>query len=546
MADVKLTRLKGEVLADAGTRADVPKQSVEVAMDGLGANASAVVKLTRMKGEALAGVPHPVDVSKQSVEAAMDGLAPNASAVVQLTRLWGEVLASVLKEAVVPKQSAEAAMPGLQANPDAVVKLTRLWGEVLATAVPSIIVPLADPAGLELFLHNWASRVEMVTTYSTDISPSQDSIAEERRALVARPFRSIRFRWTQNEEAFVDKVMHQLRLFPNQRMAVPLYQDQMELTQSSAASDTIFCDTRVSRVYPGQRVAVVKIVRTDRSRVDQVDLRRVLTKQDDSITLDSATSFALDMGDTIVFPTVDVEVNLQSTVQFHAETVGDMPFEVEEVVGQSALPPSESGKPSGFDEYRDQPIFSIDHNWADPFETRFMREGLRTARGRGFVVEPRGARHRTIFSYKFGPADREDFWDLLHFFDTRRGRCRSFWAIDQENLWTVLNVTGGTLIDFSPLGDFAKFQEEMQYVGFVLEDGTRVVREAVTIVDISTVWRVTVPEAVTFNENDVRRAARARLVRFREDELREQWDSTGAVTAEFELIEVLEEKDVTL
>lgn len=546
MADVRLTRHKGEVLADAGTLVNVTKQSTEVAMDGLGANASAVVKLTRHKGEVLASILKQVDVTKQSVEVAMDGLGPNASGLVLLTRHKGEVLASILKKVEVPKQSVEVAMSGLQSNPNAVVRLTRLKGEVLATAVPVIIVPLSDPVGLKLFLHNWASRVEMTTAYLTDISPAQDSIAEERRMLVARPFRTIRFRWTQNDEEFVDKLLVQLRRYPNERLTVPLYQDQMELTQSSAASATVFCDTSRSRVYQGQRVAIVKIMHGDQSRIDLVDFRRVLSKQDDSLNLDSATSFALDVQDTIVFPMIDVEVNLQSNVQFHAETVGDVPLQVEEVVGQSALPSSASGKPDGFDEYRGRPIFSVDHNWEEPFDTRFLREGLHTARGRGFVVEPRGDRHRTIFSFKFGPADRDDFWKLLNFFDTRRGRCRSFWAIDQENNWKVVNVTGGTLIDFEPLGDFAAFQQEMEYIGFVLEDGTRVVREAVTIVDISTVWRVTVPEAVSFDEVDVRRAARARLVRFKEDELREAWDHTGAVTAEFELIEVLEEKDVTL
>ncbi|MEK7425259.1 MAG: hypothetical protein AAB131_15620, partial [Actinomycetota bacterium] len=251
--------------------------------------------------------------------------------------------------------------------------------------------------------------------------------------------------------------------------------------------------------------------------------------------------------DTIVFPTMDVEVNLQSSVQFHTEIVGDVPLRLEEVVGQSAIPPSASGKPDGFDEYREQPIFSLPHNWSEPFETRFLREGLHTARGRGFVIEPRGDRHRTIFSFKFGPADREEFWNLLRFFDTRRGRCRSFWMIDQENDWVVTSITGGgTLIDFVPLGDFAAFQDEMQYVGFVLEDGTHVVREAVTIQDVSSSWRITVPEDVGFVVGDIRRTARARLVRFKEDELQETWDHTGAVTSEFELIEVLEEKDVTL
>jgi hypothetical protein len=141
-------------------------------------------------------------------------------------------------------------------------------------------------------------------------------------------------------------------------------------------------------------------------------------------------------------------------------------------------------------------------------------------------------------------------WNALEFFETRRGRLRSFWHIDQDQYMTLVDIgAGGTFVGISnDTLDLADLQEEFYALGIVQKDGAHYVRDVSSISDILTVYRVdlgtSLPAGLLAIDN--LRCARARLVRFTSDEFTETWAHTGYMTAGISIIEVLNEQDFEL
>jgi hypothetical protein len=549
VADVRVTRQAAEILRSSAEFARVTKQALEAAYDGSTVNTDAAVRVTRQAVEVVRSQAAFVRVTKQAMELAYDGSAINTDAAVQVVRQAIETIRHTPSFVNITKQAVELAYDGSATNTDAAVQVVRQAIEVLSSRRLAGITPLADPSDLFLFPHNWAEEVEMRTSWLTDIVSSQDSGCEERRSLLATPNRTLKFRWLQNEPESMVKLRSTLRRIPSERVIAPLYQDMMELTSGGAASDTIACDTTYRRLMIGQRVAIFKLQATDRSRVETMDLRRVIYIDPAFVQVDSPTSFALDPSDTVVLPTMDVEVNLEAGKDLVVEWMGDAELELEEVLGASSLLPSDSGLPGGAPTFRGKAVWTIGFDWSDPPELRFVREGRKFSQGRGQIIDTLEDRHRTHISFKSGPLERDEFWPILNFFDACRGRCRAFWMPDPENNYTVLASSGaGAFIDVDPLGDFDDFTAEMDYVDVIFKDGTHYTAQIVDIQVVLGVWRMTVAlgDEFSFNAADVERLARLRLMRFNNDELVENWKTTNVVETELEMIEVLDDGEVTL
>jgi len=544
VAEVRVRALYAEAIFTSSQSVQASKQSFEAVIDNSLTNTQALTKVCALYGELVIALDFPqlVRVSKQSFEAILDNSNTNTAAAVKVPFLSAELLLGVAAQAGVSKQSFEAIMDNSETNPVADIKVAALYGEILAQRGPAAPIPLDDPSGFDFFVHNWSNVVTMTTSYMTDVVQAQDTLAEERRALWSRPNRQIRFTWLQNDPEW----MIHLRAATNERLVAPLYQHQMFPTSSSGASATINLDSTKRPLFVGQRIVILKLNR-DRSRVDAADMRRVTYKADTYIELDSPTSFAIGETDTVIFPTMDTEVNLKSAISFVSETVGRVDMDLTEVVGPSALPPLSIALPGDIESAYSIPIFDFEHDWSEPLQTHYIRDGRNFTQGRGTVIDPQGARHRLLTAYKIGPFEREEFMRFATFFDYCQGRLRPFWLIDQENNWELLAINGaGSFLDFDPVGDFDEFIIANEYVGVILEDGTRIVRHADDVEDLGGVWRITLDDPVTFSVGDERLIARARVSRFNKDELVETWVTDGVATCVSEIIEVLEEKDVDL
>jgi hypothetical protein len=548
VAEVRVRAIYAEVAFASGVLARVTKQATEAAIDNNQVNTAANLKVPALYGELAIAINFPqlVRITKQAAETAIDNNQTNTAAFLKVAALYAELAFGVAAEARVSKQSLEVLVDNSENNPVANLQIPFIFIELAAQRGPAAPVPLSDPSGLDFFVHNWSNSVEMTTSYMTNVVQAQDSLAEERRGLWSRPDRQIKFTWLQNEPEWMIRLRSAAIRFPNERLVALMYQHQMIPTASSAASVTINADTTDRPLFVGQRVVIIKLNR-DRSRVDSADMRRVIYKSDTYMTLDSATSFAIGEGDTIVFPTMDTEVNLKSAISFIAETVGRVDMELTEVVGPSALPPLSIAVPDGVESAYGIPIWDFEHDWTEPLQTFYIRDGKNFTQGRGTIIDAQGAHHRLVTPYKIGPFERHEFMRFSRFYDYCQGRLRPFWLIDQENNWTLEAINGaGLFLDFDPIGDFDEFVAVNEYVGVILKSGKRLVRKAVDVEDLGGSWRITLDAAVTFAAGDERLIARARVSRFNKDEMVETWTTDGVATAHAEVIEILEEKDVDL
>jgi hypothetical protein len=548
MAAIRVEALYGEAIFSSGHLTRMTKQSFEAAIDNAAVNTSAQIKLEALYGEVITATHFPqlVRMTKQSFEALINNKSSNALATLKAIALYAETIFGASSLVRMTKQSLEVLVDNGAANPLATIRVPAIYGEVLAQRGAAPPIPLTDPSGLEFFVHNWATTVQMTTTYRTDVVSAQESLSEDRRALHSRPERTITIKWLQNDPEFIERLTATLRRIPNERLCIPLYQDQMEVTTSSAASDTIHGDTTKKRLFVGQRVAICYL-ESDGSRVTSTDLRRIIYLTATSMQLDSATSNAIVAGSLIVFPTMDTEINLDSSVAFITETVGEVGLELTEVIGPSALPPLSRTLPDGMVTFLGKPIWNFEHDWSHTFITRFIREGQKTTQGRGQVINTQGERHRLVQEYKIGPYERDEFWPFVQFFDWTLGRAKSFWVIDQENNW-VWDTSAAGSIDIEATGNFDEFNVELDFVGVVLNDGTHIVRQVDDVEDLGSVYRLTLhtSDLPMVNPSNVRRVARARICRFNTDELKEVWTTDGIADAATDIIETLEEKDVIL
>jgi len=164
-------------------------------------------------------------------------------------------------------------------------------------------------------------------------------------------------------------------------------------------------------------------------------------------------------------------------------------------------------------------------------------------------VSTEGDRSRQTHRFEV-TGNRDTIWNALTFFETRRGRLRSFWHIDQDQYFELVDIdAGGTFVGISENTlDLADTQEEFEALGLVMSDGKHYVTDVVSILQILTVFRFSfgTPMPAGLLVADCHRVARARLVRFDKDEFVETWDHTGYGTAGISIIETLNEQDFSI
>jgi hypothetical protein len=259
-----------------------------------------------------------------------------------------------------------------------------------------------------------------------------------------------------------------------------------------------------------------------------------------------------------VFPMIDCEIVLEVDMHHVVGCLAEVTVTVDEVPGPSQLPPTKADTPAGAPTHRGIPILDIDPNWSEGVRRGRSRQGSEFTSGRARSVAPLADRSRERTELNFlgqrgcDGAVRQDFWRLVQFFDTRRGRLRSFWQIDQERIWECGSIATGS-VQVVPLGEFDDFEEELQggQIGLVLFDGITTsfyVRDVSATNDLGTAWEALITPALPagLNAANAIRVARARLVRFDSDEMEETWTTAGVARSSLKVIETLDEQDVEL
>lgn len=547
MATVDAPRFALEVLSKAQSIVALTCQGAEVVtLAALAASADAI-RATRYGLEVASAFPATAAVTSHGAEVVADGddLFPAATGTAQAPRYGMEVGQSAPSPAGVTSQGAEVLMDAVLGATTAAIRAPRFGFEVLARRF-SPLSGFTVPTALLHYTHNWIQGCSLESSYLTDVSQAAETVAEDRRQLQDRPRRVLDARWSISGDTNVDAFMVELRRYNQERMAIPLYPDTTEVTQTSNVGQKfLYCDTTLRRLFPNGIVAIVEYDGTDGS-VSRVQYKQIEEKFGTRLKLTTNLDWTATVGSVAVMPLLRVHKMFDIGYVPVTEHTFQVTASFEEVYGPIALPPAASDTPSNFYEYDGKPIFDVEPNWGAALSVDLIREGSMQALGRGQEEDMRGERHRVHHGFEF-QEERARAWDILNFFDSRRGRLRAFWLIDRENVWTPVEINYGSgYVSVAALGSYSAFTDEMDYVGIVFSDGVSVVREAVTLQNIVGTFRITLDTALPagYTASDIVRIGRARLTRNKSDTLKESWTTNTLCNMSVETVELLNEKDV--
>lgn len=526
--------------------------AVETVHD-LQADPNAELQVGRHRHDVLAEVPPAVKTTRFVIETLHD-LQADSNAQLQVGRHRHDVLAEVISTVKTTRFVVET-LHDLQPDPAAEVQFGRFSFDVLARR---FLAPATCPvpAFWRYFSHNFADQFEIESRYSTTISRGAQSLSEERTQRFQRPRRTVTVRWS--EKGLDDKrnlmdLMQIIRQFKTEEWMIPLSSHAGCITAGASATDTIVeGDFTLRPFFVGSRVAVVKIqgdrgdVQNDEGDLVGVHVSTIEDKINDTVfQLQDPLPFDVTADRAFLVPMICTHPRLQDTIDQHHCRLWNIEMEFEEHGGKTAIPPSADDLPENFDSYRDLPILRPRHDYSNPLNIEIFQEGEQVEIGRGKSTFPRGATHRVKHRIRM-IEEREKGWDYVRFFDTRRGRLRPFWMIDQEMLFTINNLQT-SFIEVTKLGDFDEFKKNSEFFGFMMKDGTCYVREIVTFDDLAS-WRLTVADVLPagLSAQNVVLAGRARPTRMQEDSFKTRWFHINAVQFEVRTISLLQEKDVTL
>lgn len=544
MADQAIRQYKfgAELLVIAPERLTTTRQYVDLL---LLPNVDAPVQMSKFGAEILAEAPPQLKVTRQYMDIL---LLPEGDSPVQMYKFGAEVLTVNPSELAITRQYMDLL---IQPQGDTPLRIFKFGAEFICRAGPPLKEPQPLPSVWSIFAHNWSDVFKLSTAYDTNITRSAYSLTEDRVGLRQKPYRMATFQWSALKRSSLDRLNYFLRHASNERGFVPLVCDQVRLDQDvvgGSGQRQLSCNPTNRRFFANQRIAVVVygedmvVADVDIYEIEDITINYIETKTD----IPSGTTYLANR--TVVLPCMDTEVMMKPVISMTSGRTATARLTFKEAAESSALPPVFTGTPEDAPLYQGYPVFHFEPDWQNPPKVSYQREGEIKEQGRGLATFIEGDRYRLVQEFDLG-LDRPDFFKFMRFFDSRRGRQQGFWMIDIEEAYEFLAISGvsNTFIDVVPEGDITEFEEDFDYVGIATKDGNFYVRETVTFQDAGTYFRITVTDALPeLNVENVIRVTRARLSRFRSDEIEESWTTTEWVNIPVKIIELLDEQDVEM
>lgn len=416
-------------------------------------------------------------------------------------------------------------------------RITRQGIEVAAKSHFARVVPIALPGTVANFLvNNWQSGVVVETSFQTDMTNAM-TLAEARRSLSSRPVREQAVLISALSQSDALKLQMNLLRLAHSRLPLPLYSDFTKLSQDNANTTTFYCDTRWRRFYPGQRVIVAGTQATFGTIAKVFANRLVLTA--------AIGAFA---AGTRIYPAVDAEIAMSNDFETLTDHVNSCSLSILEAAGKSALPATRTGLPIGFQTYQGYPILSVPTDWISAPRAAVSRAGEQFRSGRGVITYLQGDRPQLDFEVTFTQVSRQEAWDVIQFFESRRGRLLPFWFFAPHTLWEVKD-TNVAYLEVAPVGNQNDVTAFLSYVGLVLKSGELIVRgiQSLTVAGNGN-WRLNFDSALAAAPAvaDVTRATSAHLCRFASDALKENWLTDETCSFRVGVHELLSERSATV
>ncbi len=188
-------------------------------------------------------------------------------------------------------------------------------------------------------------------------------------------------------------------------------------------------------------------------------------------------------------------------------------------------------------EYVNIPILGTPHNWADNFSISVTRGGTVIPLGRGRVTSVDSTRPQLEFQIQ-GLFTREEFFDLLLFFEWARGRMAPFWFLNRSTLWDVGSISGNVITITKDTKDASDFSSFFPYIALRGREGSSEILTVESVVDQTTSLAITT--TTTPSDTSYPYLTSAHLVRFNSDALREIWTTREVCEVSFSLNELLD------
>jgi hypothetical protein len=248
-----------------------------------------------------------------------------------------------------------------------------------------------------------------------------------------------------------------------------------------------------------------------------------------------------------IYPVIESDLELERVISAITDQVSDASITVIETPGKTALVPSVTvgDAPPNTTTYDGHPILSLPINWTDVRIGTF-RIGKRTKTGLTHTVQVFGDYPGARFTLPFFTYNREDFHNLLEFFDSRGGRLHPFWlmspasgirvdgiGIDDDTLFLEVR---GTDIDW----------EVFTHIGIIDNDGTQSIHEITASVESNGQQVVVVTPDVPSTPLAELTFQTAHLCRFDTDELVEQWITDEDTFITLPAKELLDERNIAV
>jgi hypothetical protein len=235
------------------------------------------------------------------------------------------------------------------------------------------------------------------------------------------------------------------------------------------ATATISCDTSLRRFYRGGRVMVCTPP-NDSAAVPRFAIGTIGTVLSGGLALEDGFVNDFPLG-ARVYPLMEGRPVLRPEISLETDTAGSLTYSVQEDVGvtqipATALPGEQTTTQAAFG----LPVFPCRGDWKTKPRLSSDRSETSTPSGITDVSKLKGLRPVVVCALDFEFLTRQEAWDFIRFFDSRRGRLFPF--ILRLPSWELVGVNYGVNdVEFRASGDERDWFFA-QYVCFELADGS--------------------------------------------------------------------------
>jgi len=307
---------------------------------------------------------------------------------------------------------------------------------------------------------------------------------------------------------------------------VPFYPDQSRMTQASDVRK-LYCDVDYRRFSVGGYVIAVQrdtdnsILFYDVAEIAAIDVDGLQT------TIDLSNTYS--KGDD-VYPAMLCYPSFGSDTKSNLTRArGSISLDAEEVYDSSALSlENATYTPTLIDSL---PVYDFRINEAEPMDITVSYQGEKKESGRGYMTYQQDDYSYSTFDITSVAISREEYWELIGFFNYLRGRGRPFWIKNYSDFIEPV-ATASTYIDVDDMR-IVDWQN-LRYLWVEDASGSYDIVTISDITDTGSVFRITFPEP-SITPTKYYQAYKARLD---SDEIEENWFTDSVVEFTFTVREL--------